>query len=626
VQVDTPRFITGTRPAGNLVGNATALQRSCVREDVDALFELGRGIYPSAKSGASGWDPLAIESALRTPAWSDLGRVEDSKRWPLHAKNVGAIDLDEVDKLAADCPADKKLFWQEAKKWLIDEDKYVNVRREQPFVKSKLPIRDMEMMLRLNKIRELPFDFGFAKGSLRLFTVDEVAKKRRRPIFHPVDVNNALGKKDLQTLRNHPKEALRQAVLKGEYSITLDFSSYFDAFKLSENIAKYFVFPHQDRYYQLLNLAMGARPSVEVAQGCTWVLTGFEMPSGVICQTLTDNVRFVGSKGGVIEAALIFLRRCHRVNVTVNDISTTPTNEELEALVHQEGEFLGECYDYVTKTVRSTRKTVEKTVYSWNKRTQWTNRRFVAHLGLLFYEASTLRVKLTPYFDIFQVYRHLSADLATGVCNWDEKMQPLSAIALSQLEHWTQTMVENTPALIPQRQPRCTNFIVVDGSIHGWGAIYVSTDNHGEVQDTKVYSGKWPECYKPTIFRHSARAEPIAVAMAVDAVMADNVVDGSVTVFSDHQALKYIKQREYSRSFYVNSVLLYLQKEYPRTSFTFKFVPGEQNLADPFSRGVSLYDPQVMKLRLLQTHGEHFGGHWGEEREKGNRDGTRETQ
>ena len=60
----------------------------------------------------------------------------------------------------------------------------------------------------------------------------------------------------------------------------------------------------------LTRLPMGQRQSVEVAQGATNVLLSFDH-RGATSQSCIDNVRFVGTKAEVLQAASTFIAaRC----------------------------------------------------------------------------------------------------------------------------------------------------------------------------------------------------------------------------------------------------------------------------------------------------------------------------
>jgi hypothetical protein len=212
------------------------------------------------------------------------------------------------------------------------------------------------------------------RGVVRVFTVTEWVKERRRPIFHPKFINDTLGKDTLQSMKLKTRAEIRDSVLGGAWTITLDFSSYFDQFKLHPDITSRLVFEHFKELYSLLVLPMGLRQAVECAQGCTWVLvSGLERKWKVIIDTLTDNVRFVGSREDIISAAYDFILRCRRVRAVLNEVNVeTCTRDDLYALTTQEGDFLGENFCYRSGRVRSTQKILEKVAASWSNREKWT--------------------------------------------------------------------------------------------------------------------------------------------------------------------------------------------------------------------------------------------------------------
>ena len=55
----------------------------------------------------------------------------------------------------------------------------------------------------------------------------------------------------------------------------------------------------------------------------------------VRCDYATDNVRFTGSRAGVIEAAMTFARRCRAAKAALNDIDVNLGDVELRKAVEQ---------------------------------------------------------------------------------------------------------------------------------------------------------------------------------------------------------------------------------------------------------------------------------------------------
>ena len=135
----------------------------------------------------------------------------------------------------------------------------------------------------------------------------------------------------------------------GSHVACLDAAAYFDQFPISDEIGLYFCFIGRDGHtYCLSALAMGQRQSTEVAVMLMRLLCCFPH-EGVRIDIATDNVRFVGSYDSVLSAVRMFTSRCSSVGVMLNEISSDPSDGDLEALIVQQADFCGEVIDYSAK-------------------------------------------------------------------------------------------------------------------------------------------------------------------------------------------------------------------------------------------------------------------------------------
>ena len=79
----------------------------------------------------------------------------------------------------------------------------------------------------------------------------------------------------------------------------------------------------------------------------------------------------------------------------------------------QDGDFLGERYDYARSTVCSTEKT-KKVEAVWSHRDGWSNRQFAGLMGLLLFAANTANASLAACFNLLRAFRNFSARMAVG--------------------------------------------------------------------------------------------------------------------------------------------------------------------------------------------------------------------
>jgi hypothetical protein len=300
-----------------------------------------------------------------------------------------------------------------------------------------------------------------------------------------------IDKSFLQTLRLKTRQQIRESVLEGDWSISVDFASYFDQFKLATPIADRLVFEHYGELFNLLVLPMGLRSSVEVAQAGTWVIvSGLSSKYHVVIDTLTDNVRFVGTKEAVTDAAWEFILRCRRVRAVLNEINVaTCTREDVEKLAVQQHDFLGEHFCYRTGRVRSTSKIMDKVQHSWERRHEWSSRNFAAHVALLLYASDTLDESPGKYWHAMQLLRDFGRVLQAEPDLWDTPFPglpgstlrgkiPSSSVSISeltfkQLSAWTNVILANEWTPIQKTVPFVADIeAVTDASDQfGWGLL-----------------------------------------------------------------------------------------------------------------------------------------------------------
>ena len=112
--------------------------------------------------------------------------------------------------------------------------------------------------------------------------------------------------------------------------------------------------------------------SVWVAgQSCLDAIAAFDM-GNVTVQCNVDNVRLVGPDAAeLVRVAAQFVRRAApEANITLNEISMETVRDDaklytaLNALVHQQGDWLGCTYDYARHTARVAQKSVDKLRFS----------------------------------------------------------------------------------------------------------------------------------------------------------------------------------------------------------------------------------------------------------------------
>ncbi len=492
-----------------------------------------------------------------------------------------------------------KQFFLTACRWISDPSIYESMPTGGApwrLPRARLSELDVRRMLEAGHVAST--DPAAVLGSVLVFPVDEVSKKRRRCIKHTKDINDHFGRDTLQKvcLPSRSEQSLQSR--SGKFALTLDFAAYFDQFELHPAISQRMCFEAHGSTLCLRRMPMGQRQAVEVAQGATNVLLSFELPADVSVQSCIDNVRFVGpTAASVIAAARAFVARCRRAGCTINDLpdvgSPEADHQALAKMVHQQGEWLGAEYDYSRAKQRVAQKSIDKLGVSWAHADGWSMKDYAAHLGLLFFATSVLRLNVGRHFETMKRYRLRSAAAAHDPSLWRERVAMEMAEA-ADLDAWTREAITN--AWVPCHDGRPPALILVtDASDWGWGALCLDTDS-GLVDSCSV---PWTRADRERLdVSKSSYAEPEAVYRALCRFVrpAEN---RPVAVYTDSTTAQWSLPKGYSPSFVVNAIAAKCRDAFPAVQLITHHVKGSENVVDPLSRGNTLPESAAIAMQRV---------------------------
>ena len=443
---------------------------------------------------------------------------------------------------------------------------------------------DIRTMVRHGLARKIDSD-EVPLASVDLFPHAEESKRRRRRIGHTRAINAALGKDTLQRVSLPSRRAQLVQSLAGNWSISLDFSAFFDAFQLSKEVQMLHCFRSEGEIFCLTRLPMGQRQSVEVAQGATSLLLAFPTP-GCVTQSYIDNVRFVGTRKAVVAAACTFVKRCNSANLRINDIDQRSSDLAtiLNGLAKQEDAWLGLVHDLKHKRVRVGEKSISK-LAAVVKELRGTTPAYTvaAFFGLLLFGSSVLRCNVAAHFPTMKFLRRFSKDLAEAPQRW-KQVVTIPPGALDDMLRWASEVLANVPVQIkPNDAP--TLIICVDASAWGWGAICFNVAE-GSFHSASV---AWTAEERISIGTDdSVYAEPEAAYRAlcrfVNPVKAQ--VEGTViSVLTDSVCTVAAINTGYSPSFAVNRIANRIHQAFGHLAILATHIPGVNNPSDGLSRG-----------------------------------------
>ncbi len=515
------------------------------------------------------------------PEWDDIiGHNQHVDRLPadapLHVKIVPRIDIQQVRDLPAS-PETKAAFAR-VTGWLDDDSFYSSVPEcsasEVPF--TKMSAADINNLSRHGIIDEIePRD---VRGPVRMFKVPEVAKGRFRPIKHTYLINDILDKSTLPASPMATTRDIVDLVLRGSHFLSLDFSAYYDQFRLCDDVSRRMCFRKGKRYYRVCTLPMGQRQAVPVAATTTAMFLDFPCKR-TTTQAVIDNVIFVGTEKDVLSDARKFVRRVHSCNGKLNEDTI-----ELTPLLRTSGEWCGVMLDLTAKTVALTNKVVEKLKVSWSRRTLWTYRNFAAHCGLLFYAWNVLDIPAAEFYPLLRFISECGRVMSLDPERWDDTVY-IWPSARSSLERWTAIAIANAPRVVKERGSPDW-LVCTDASAYGWGYVALNSSTN----EIRSFGAPWNHqhvAYYGEKLKKSTVAEPLAIYNAMCHLLKKSAGPTRVRVGTDNTVAAASYTRGFNaHSFDINECLRRLRATFgPEFSFEFCYIPGEENVADPYSRG-----------------------------------------
>jgi hypothetical protein len=457
---------------------------------------------------------------------------------------------------------------------------------------------DIPIMMDANTVRQLKRG-EIPLGAVRLFTVEELHKLRRRPIKWPEILNMFRDRRTLQYLRVVPRHEVRTNVTTGEWAIVVDMMQWFDQLPLSQRVQMYFCFDGgKFGPCCLTRLAMGQRQATEVATAVMKRLLDFAKPN-VNVDFAADNVRFVGKREDVTAAFCEFAERCRCVGAQMNEITADDARrpEAVERLLTQEYDFLGEHYDHRDNTMSSTEKTMKKLNATWSGRNSWTNRGFATHFGVLLYASSTARIELYRYHSALRHFAAVASRMQANPDMWDLPMTQLSPGVEKEMCEWTNAVLINEHVPIPRMDAMtCTQMICMDSSGLGTSACHVDFRTGAMA----AFQERWTS-ESGLLGAGSTETEPAGVLRAAYKFIKPSFT-GACLILTDHKPLVSSDVRGYAKCRAYNEMTRRLRRDF-KCRFVWQHTAGVTHPMDPGSRFVSEPDPRVVGAQAIALIG-----------------------
>ena len=559
-QISSPRGPPNDVQSRGQGGDLEGVFRPHQQHDTEKIPELGPDYRSYFQNYGVGWKdpprpqqcvPIADRRPRRAGFWNGteapktrdltLGPRPSTDSLPLHLKKVAAnIDTKKLESYAEEQGEEIGGYVKEAFRWLHDVSLYQSlvppIEQQPAPLPSKLLPSDLQDMVAAGRVTELALD-EVPKGTVHLFTVDEVDKGRRRIILDAT-INRYVEKFPPMgfKIRLPSRQECRADVLAAETQAQLDYEAYYDQFPLDPEVQLYFCFQSQGKWWKWLRLPMGFTHSCAVACAATWTVAGkvernldpsrpgTNMPTSTpkrphdpgskpahpnklsctpppIRRTYIDNLRYAGAAKQAAAYTEEFKRVSQQVRATLNKEEGERTEES----------FLGEVYCFSSKTKASTPKTVGKltAALALLDEHHLQRKKWAAIFGIVFYACPTSDIPLSSCYDLLLFYRK---QVCSAAGEWSQFVGAPPSIT-TLLRELLRTLILNVPT--PCKPEAAVTelgrvHIVTDASAWGWGAL---TWMDGDEAFVDQHAQEWPP--SGIDMRPSTVAEPLAAQAAV---------------------------------------------------------------------------------------------------------------
>jgi hypothetical protein len=410
------------------------------------------------------------------------------------------------------------------------------------------------------------------QGICKVFTRDEPWKDppRARVITWTYTVNLDMGMRVKFELFNQTHT--RFLVHEGDYAACIDGKQAFNMFSYSIQVGMYHCVHTPLGWCRVKRTAMGARPSVFIADTALCVLAA---PCKTTWKTYVDNLCFIGLRNMVREDLITVRERAEYAEYTFNEDLSDP-----DALIKQRLEFLGLMLNFKTKGASLADKVLKKLASVWIRQRLWSVRDFIVCVCVLVYTVNVLGRHPGKWQKVLQAWARAQSE-----CMFDPKLMeaavdlPVEIVHL--LEDWVGVTLANEEVKVPKPQGKAHDFVeITDACVNGWCGIIISC----KTGQTTVIRGVWPPGYYD-LLKHSTTAEPLAVAMVTNTFF-EPYAAAKVVLVSDNTPTVGEVNKGYGTK-EGRFIAHHLKTRFPYLEIDAEYYPGEVIPTDEGSRGLA---------------------------------------
>lgn len=499
----------------------------------------------------------------------------------IYAPMVKHVTTQEVRNMFLQCPHE-----DEAKclAWLSSEELHANALRGLPLCQRKrwsqrVGAKDLTSLLAAGIIEPA---IGPSKAFVRLAFVEEVAKKRRRVLFEPRDLNNAL-KAPGSTL---PVCGVKLPTIKDISELTkvsdeiefIDFKSFYYQIEIDQKVRKYYRLCINDGLYELCVLPQGGSHSVGVAQVLATTATKIALAKRPDLPTLVyiDNI-FVGRSWTKGDQRKEFFFESQPFVVGTHGLGTTVS-------------ILGTVVDSVKKTMDAgpSSKNLANKLRLELPDGEVTFRRVLQIFGVCGFITRALHIPWCSF--PLSILSKTCIQLSENPLRLNSK-RSLSEQELKSLAQMLEFILDREPSSVRDSDPELV--LATDASDWGWGVVIMGD------REEIVECGEWNE-FERNLSINTRELEAIFRGIVTAKVRFGSI--SSLAIFTDSTVSLFALRKGHSIASVLNQRL---QKIFGTDlALHIRWLESGINPADGPSRGMR--DDEVMAEQSKCLSIDHF--------------------
>jgi hypothetical protein len=374
------------------------------------------------------------------------------KALKLHAKAVAALDFEKIRSWAS---ASEQMRLDQ----LMAATQVVVPGRH----RMKASVDDARA-LELAGYLERFIDDGLPYSDVDFFTVLELEKGRRRPIFWALAM---LLKSKYKSMFSLPSVAeYRDGVLLGDAACAFDLQASFAQVELPAS-SRMVIRDENGDLWRLNRLPYGIDVAPEIMQILLTVLARRAAEQAQVADKIAlkihiDNVMAIGDAALLHLWRAAFLEACREANVSLND---EPSNA-----VRSTCDFVGLRHNLADKTIQlkdsySAKLTRDKAAEALNG----TFEQLESFIGKLLYAAAALALPWDDLYWAIKWWRRQLSALSRGVMSWSDPANPPRCVR-RQIDRARSVAFANAPSKV-QATAAPKAVLATDASLRGWGAV-----------------------------------------------------------------------------------------------------------------------------------------------------------